>query len=811
MNPDIDASLAKPRPAGSWSERQIDKLSRWIVGHPLLSMLFGLLLVVAGAGGLGGYHYSLDHRVFFSAENPQLQAFEKLHQDYAKTDAVIIALAPQAGSVFTREFLGVLRDLTEKSWQLPYSQRVESLTNFQHVQVAGDSIETADLVAEPAKLDAAALAEIRRAALAEPFLVNALVNPEGTVAGVRVTLNMPGIDQIKEVPEVVFAIRALVAELQKAHPDIEVHLAGQTIANQAFPEESQADAVRVWPWFMLTMMLLLVYFFRSVKAMLVTFVACLLAVFGGAGVIGFFAPTINDSVIVAPIMILSMAFADGIHLVVNWIQGMHGGRDKRTAMVDSLRANIGAMSVTSLMTAVGFLTLHFNDSPPFRVMGYIVAAGVIFALLITLFITAPLLAILPGQAPKKISPLMSADSPQMGRLADFVIKRRYPIFATLLLLAGLLISCVPRNQINDDIVKYYTPNTTFRQDMEFVNQHLTGIAELNYSLPAGGPEQISDPAYLKTVDAFQQWLKTQGEVTQVNSLVDIIKRMNQVMHGDDPAFYRIPDSREEIAQYLLQYELSMPFGMDLNYLIRFDRSESRVRVAVGTSSGQRIIAVDAAAKAWLQQHAPAAMQVEGASLSLMFAHIGERSITGMFGGMLGSLLMESLFVMLVFGAWRLGLASFIGNLIPIGMAFGAWALLNGNIDLGLTVVLGISFSVVVDDTIHFISKYEHARKTGLGPEDAIRAAFRNVGFALLTTTLVLGLGFAWLANSAIQITVNTAVVIVITIAFAMLVDLFLLPIIFLFIDKRDMSLAVAADSAVPPVAPAATPSIPSVS
>lgn len=800
MNPDIDASLAKPRPAGSWSDRQIARLSSWIVGQPLLSMLFGLLLVMTGAGGLGGYHYSLDHRVFFSAENPQLQAFEKLHQDYAKTDAVIIALAPQSGSVFSPEFLGVLRELTEKSWQLPYSQRVESLTNFQHVRVAGDSIDSADLVANPASLDGAALAEIRRVALAEPFLVNALVNPEGTVAGVRVTLNMPGIEQIKEVPEVVFAIRALVAELQQAHPDIEVHLAGQTIANQAFPEESQADSVRVWPWFMLTMMLLLVYFFRSVKAMLVTFVACLLAVFGGAGLIGFFGPTINDSVIVAPIMILSMAFADGIHLVVNWIQGMHAGRDKRTAMVDSLRANMGAMSVTSLMTAAGFLTLHFNDSPPFRVMGYIVATGVIFALLITLFITAPLLAILPGQAPKKISPLMSADSPQMGRLADFVIKRRYPIFATLLLLAGLLISCVPRNQINDDIVRYYTPDTTFRQDMEFVNQHLTGIAELNYSLPAGGPEQISDPAYLKTLDAFQQWLKTQADVTQVNSLVDIIKRMNQVMHGDDPAFYRIPDSREEIAQYLLQYELSMPFGMDLNYLIRFDRSESRVRVAVGTSSGQQIIAVDAAAKAWLQQHAPAAMQVEGASLSLMFAHIGERSITGMFGGMLGSLLMESLFVMLVFGAWRLGLASFIGNLIPIGMAFGAWALLNGNIDLGLTVVLGISFSVVVDDTIHFISKYEHARKTGLGPEDAIRAAFRNVGFALLTTTLVLGLGFAWLANSAIQITVNTAVVTVITIAFAMLVDLFLLPIIFLFIDKRDMSLAVAADADLPAAA-----------
>src|SRR3990167_3453231 len=123
MNPDIDASLATPRPAGSWSDRQIARLSSWIVGQPLLSMLFGLLLVMAGAGGLGGYHYSLDHRVFFSAENPQLQAFEKLHQDYAKTDAVIIALAPQSGSVFSREFLGVLGGVAGKRWGVAHSPR----------------------------------------------------------------------------------------------------------------------------------------------------------------------------------------------------------------------------------------------------------------------------------------------------------------------------------------------------------------------------------------------------------------------------------------------------------------------------------------------------------------------------------------------------------------------------------------------------------------------------------------------------------------------------------------------------------------
>ena len=771
------------RQAGTALEKLSDWLADWIVNNPVRSITGSVLLVLLAAIGVGGYHYSLDHRVFFSPDNPQLQAYEKLHADYSRTDAILIVLAPQSGNVFNREFLGVLNELTEKSWKIPYSQRVESLNNFQHVDVDGDSIVTSDLASSPDTLSDEKLFELRKTATSEPFLVNSLVNPEGSVAGVRVTLNMPGKDQIKEVPEVVNHVRMLANDVRKSHPEIAVHLAGQTIANKAFPEESQADFVRVWPWFTLTMMLILMVLFRSWKAMLVTFAACELAVLGGAGIVGYFNPVINDSVIVSPIMILSMAFADGIHLVVNWIQGLNAGRDKRTAMRESLKANMGAMTLTTIMTAIGFLTLHFNDSPPFRVMGYIVAVGVVFALLLTLFFTAPLLITLPGKLPSRISPLMSEDSPQMERLANFVINRRYPILAFILLVGGMLLSFIPKNVINDDIVKYYTPGTTFRQDMEFVNKHLTGIGEINYSLPAGGPDQISDPAYLKKVDDFSQWLKKQPDVTQVNSLADVVKRVNQVMHDNDPDFYRIPDSREEISQYLLQYEMSLPYGMDLNYMLRFDRSESRVRVSVGTSSGQKIIAVDEAASEWLQINA-AAMKAQGASLSLMFAHIGERSITGMFGGMIGSLIAESLLVMLLFGAIRLGFASFIGNLLPIGMAFGAWGFLNGNIDLGLTIVLGISFSVVVDDTIHFIHKYENGRRNGLSPEDSIRQAFRHVGFALMTTTLVLGLGFAWLANSAIQITVNTGIVTIITIVFALLIDIFLLPIVFLMVDNR---------------------------
>ncbi|MDF3032152.1 MAG: putative exporter of the superfamily, partial [Moraxellaceae bacterium] len=213
-----------------------ERLAEAVMARPIVSIVASLLLTVIAGLGLAGYHYSKDHRVFFDAHNPLLVGFEKLQEDYSRTDTVLVAVAPKNGNVFDPVFLAALQELTAKSWKVPYVQRVESLTNFQRVQVEGDSIATGDMVPANAALDAKALADIRQASLNEPFLVDALVNKQGSVTALRLTLNLPNKDPVTEVPAVVNALRALADEVRAAQPGTTVHLAGQTIANQAFPE-----------------------------------------------------------------------------------------------------------------------------------------------------------------------------------------------------------------------------------------------------------------------------------------------------------------------------------------------------------------------------------------------------------------------------------------------------------------------------------------------------------------------------------------------------------------------------------------------
>jgi len=350
----------------------------------------------------------------------------------------------------------------------------------------------------------------------------------------------------------------------------------------------------------------------------------------------------------------------------------------------------------------------------------------------------------------------------------------------------LLVAQVPRNQLNDEFVKYFSENVPFRVDTDFVVEHLTGIYMLEYSLPAKEEGAITSPEYLRLVDEFADWLRQQPEVLHVNTFTDIMKRLNKNLHGDDPDWYRLPDNRELAAQYLLLYEFSLPFGLDLNNQINVKKSATRITITLKSISSEELLALQERAQNWLRQHAPAYMHVEGASPTLMFAHIGHRNIRAMLEGTVLALVLISLILTVFLRSVRIGLLSLIPNLAPIGMGFGLWGLFVGEVGLALSVVGGMTIGIVVDDTVHFLSKYLRARREqGLSPEDAVRYAFHTVGTALWVTTLVLMLGFGVLALSDFKLNAGMGLLTAITIGLALLADFFFLPpLIMKFGEKK---------------------------
>lgn len=761
----------------------IDNQSNWTrfpVQHPWLTLLVCVLLTTACGMGTARYHNTLDFRFFFSADNPQLTAYEDLQSTYGSEEFVFIAIASTDGSdLFNQSNLSALEELTRAAWETPYSLRVDSLTNFPYTRASDDDFIVEDLYSSDVPLNQEQLQQRRQFALQEPATINALVSEDATVAGMRILIKLPGIDRAVETPKVVFFIRDMVARFEQEHPQFKTYLSGQIVVDQAFPESTEGDKAFVWPAFFVVILVLLGFIFRSVAFVIITLLVAVFSIGTGMGLLGWTGMKINAAVTVAPIMILTLAIADSVHILSRYRLFRQQGDDKQKALLTSLSQNRLPVLLTSLFTAAGFLTLHFNDSPPYQALGYIVCAGVIAAWLYAMWLLPALVMVIPHSisAPQGDKPVPFA------ALAGWVIRhhRGIVIGGAALTLAGL--SCLPLNRINDDPVKYFGASQTMRQHMEFVNDHITGLGALNYSIPVDTGQAIEDPDYLRLLDQFSTWLAQQPGVVHVDSMADVIKRLNQSWHSDDPAFYTLPRDRNAISQLLLLYEMSLPFGADLGTMISPQRDATRVRVTMNNTAGEYHIDLDQRALAWLQQHTGTDRNITSASAPLMFAHIGERSMQGMLVGLIGSLFIIGLVLTRLFRSVRLGLVSIVCNVLPVALAFAVWGIINGNIDVGLTVTLGIAFGIVVDDTIHFLGKYRYARQDlAMAAPEAVGFAFGRVGPAIVITSVILIAGFAMLGFSAMNITANTSILTTVTIGIALLVDLLFIPALLVMFD-----------------------------
>lgn len=756
-----------------------DKLFGLFAKHPIWVILVTITLSLFAASGAQNLVFKGDYRIFFDEQDPQLVAFEAMQNVYSKSDNVAFIIVPKDGEVFTEEHLNGLGKVTEESWQIPFSTRVDSLTNFQYTYAEEDDMIVEDLVPLGQPLSVEQLTKIKNIALAEPLLKDKLVSSEGHVSIVNVTVQLPGKDPIAEIPMVSDSARAIKAQFLKDNPGAEVYLSGMVMMNTAFTEASMNDSSTLVPLMFLIVILVIGFLLRTITGTIATVVIIILSIVTTLGLVGWMGFYLTGPSSSAPTMILTLAVADCIHILTSMFYEMRQGADKKTAIARSLKLNLQPVFLTSITTAIGFLTMNFSESPPFRDLGNMVAIGVMLAFVFSMTLFPALLSVLPVKVAEK----KENSTDRMAQFAEFVINKRkvlLPVTSVLIIVAAMF---VPNNELNDDYVKYFDESVPFRAATDYMQEHVSGMTVLDISITSGSASGINSPEFIKTVDNFSNWLRTREETDHVNTITDTLKRLNKNMHADDPSWYRLPESQEMSAQYLLLYEMSLPYGLDLNNQLDVDKSSTRVVGTFKNLTSNGMINLETAIYNWFSDNAPQ-YKVYVASPNLMFAHIGQRSIFSMLAGTILALVMISVLLGFALKSWRYGVLSLLPNLLPAAVAFGVWGLMYAQVGMGLAVVVGMTIGIVVDDTVHFLSKYLHARRAyDLSAEDAVRYAFDNVGRALWITTLVLVAGFMVLAQSSFKMNADMGLLTAITIFIALAIDFLFLPPLLIAIDK----------------------------
>ncbi len=725
--------------------------------------------------------FTNNYRAFFSEQNPELQAFEEFQATYTKSDTFLFVIEPKdEGGAFTKETLEAVGYLTEQGWQIPHALRVDSITNFQYSYAIEDDLIVEDLVDDASTLTSEELLEKQGIALAEPLLRDQLITSDGKVTAVAVVLQYPE-KSLTEVPESVAAARAIRDDVLEKFPHLEIHLSGTSMLSNAFSEAVNSDLSTLVPLMFVVVLLMTAITVRSVSATAATLVLIILSTMVAMGFAGFIGIKLAGPSPSAPIIILTLAIADSIHILISMRSAMREGLAKNDAIVEAIRINFLPVAVTSITTMVGFLSLRFSDSPPFQDLGTITAVGILTAWVLSITILPALLSLAPIRV-SRLEPGMRQNNFMLS-FANFVIGRFRLLLITTGAAAIALMSFIPTLELSDQWREYFSQKIEFRVDSDRASEFF-GFYPVEFSVPANGPEDISDPDYLMKLDAYANWLRAQPNVSHVYSITDILKRLNRNMNADNPEFYRLPEERELAAQYLLLYELSLPYGLDLNDRINIDKSATRITATLdGDTSSKRVREFLNQSEAWFDENAPA-MKAPATGPQVMFTFIAQRNVESMVLGTSIAIVAIALIMIVALQSVRMGLISLIPNALPILSAFGAWAILIGEVGFSVAAVAAISLGIVIDDTVHFLAKFVRARREkDLSTANSIRYAFETVGVAIIVNTIILAAGFTVLTLSAFKINVEMGLLTVLTIGFALVLDFLFLPALLLLLAR----------------------------
>ena len=761
------------------------RFGEWVVGARWPVIAASLILIAVGAAGGLFLEFSTSYRMFFSRDDPRLLAFEALENTYGKSDNVLFMIVPADGDATSERALRAAVWLTEGAWKTPYSTRVDSIVNFQHTTADGDDLSVRDLV-DPAKLgDAEERSRIRATALADPRLAGGLLSRDASVSAVHVTVELPEETETVRIPEIAAFVHRLAAEARERFPSVDVRLAGSVIINNAFSEASIASQKTFLPASLAIMALVLGLLTRGFTGVAATGLVIVFSVIASMGLGGWVGLPFSPPTAPAPTIVLMVAVANCIHLLATLLQRLRAGDPKSAAIAEALRVNLYPVFLASVTTALGFLAMNFSEVPPYRHLGTFVAFGVLVSFVLSVTFLPALLSVLP----MRVAATGREDDPVTAAVAGFIVRRRKALLWGSGAVVLALLACVPRNELNDVLVHFFDDSVQVRRDTDFLDERLSGNTVIEYALASPAPGGVTEPAFLADVSAFAEWYRAQPETRHVRVVSDTFRALNKSMHGDDPAAYRLPASRELASQYLLLYELSLPFGLNLNDRIDVAKSATRMTVTARTLPSREVLELDARANAWLKENAPQIVRAESTGAALMFSHIGQSNIRAMLTGTAIAFLGVSLILIAALRSLRIGLVSLVPNFVPGLMGFGAWGLLVGEVGLALSVVLAMTIGIVVDDTVHFLSKYRRARQEhGYSPDEAVRHATETAGRAMFITSAVLVAGFLILVLSPFIPTAQVGLLTSLIIAFALAADLLLLPPLLLAVERRRDSL-----------------------
>ncbi len=782
-----------------------------VLTAPIRFPVATLLVVVAASVGLGLQLGKLRSDVrpekVFPERDPRLAAYQHFIDVYGKDDETAFCLLelPEGSDVLSVASLERVHAITEKLAEHPLVDDYElvSLSRASFVRLVGeDGLEVQPLY-EPKRAETWDR-DAMDAVLAEhPAFKDRLLDAERRIAGFLIPM-APGERTERTRTEFAIAIKEFWAN--EVRDGERAWLEGFAITNHSVLTLLREDSARSYPVTLILILLALAFLFRRVEPVVLTVVVVVASVVWTLGVMATAGIPMSYLSVSVPVMIVVVGVGDAVHLISRYYQCIGDGLEKRAALTSAVTDVGVACFFTSATTAAGFLSLQLSQVELVRELGGPMAIGVGSAWLLTFTVLPPALLLLPAPPVGAKLAGIGALEGVMARVSRLVRERPGRVAAASLAIGVVAGALVPLIRVESRMLQDFDPDEPLMATRLFFEDRMGGIAPLEIVIEGDEDGRVMDPDVQEALFALTERLR--GEefrergVLFALSLPDYLADMWHTLEARRPGTRRLPEepSRAALAQLLLGYEMANPDPT--TDLIDFDRKTTRVQLRVENLWTEDFFELVGAVEAEARDAMPDDVRVDVTGMSLMAQAINESLVRGMLESFAIAFVTVIALVLIFFRSIRLTVVAILPNVLPIVAVLAFMALTGVRLAVSTSIVFSIVFGIAVDDTIHFVAGLHHQTRAGRSTRDAVDGAIRETGTALCLTSIVLALGFSILWLSHFKANHYFGTLASVTVAFALLADLFLLPALVILSDRRG---AVAEGEAEPraeaPVAP----------
>jgi hypothetical protein len=708
--------------------------------------------------------------IWFLDDDPTYLTHREMVDTYASDELIVIGI--EAPDVFDPDVLELIDRMGAKLARAPHVEKIISLTTIESIEGRNDVLEIDDLIKMPIAPEK--LPAIRKKALANKLYVNNIVSAEGDFTVILARLpSIPGDFDYK-----IEAVEA-VKEILAGEPDTEFFLSGGAPIDYEFYALSEKDNVKISTLIIVAVTGALWFLLGSIGGVLLSIATVVLSVVWAHAWIAVFGAKLNMITTMMPGLLIAVGVADSMHVLVEYQNKLRTHNDKFAALHAVYIDLMGPLALTTLTTAIGLLSLSISKVQGIREFGFFSALGVVGAFVLSITMVPIIASYLPKPRRAGATDREAARSERgLERLHELTMTHGRSI--VLVSAVIIIVAAIGAAQVKteSEFIEAFPDGYKSKVDTRKIEKELGGIITLDILLDTGEEGGTKDPAALAQLVAVEKHLLSEPSITQTQSMADMMKDMRRAFHGNDQSEYRLPESREEAAQYLLLYEMDAPDG-DLNELTTYDYQHTRLTARALLDNSSDAYDISQRADAWIEANlAPLGITASVTGMVRLYAEMEVYIRSSLVRGFSLALFLIFLIFCLQLRSVGLGAIAMIPNVVPIIFSLGVMGYAGIALDTMTCMVASIAIGLAVDDSIHFVSRIRRRLNAGMDMRASLAAATVEVGRALVYTSITLCLGFGVMMVATFVGIFYFGLLCTLTVAVALIADLLLLPVVF---------------------------------